>query len=911
MPTITSEIIIAYSQCPRKAYLLLFEKEEEIAVEYIEFLKKRKQNHQEAYLKSINTTASEITLSRIQELEYQGKSYFSKVTLQFNEFQARCDLLCIEQIEEDLDNLRYEPRILTGTYSVTKEQKLNLLFIGYLLEKILKLSINKGKIISLDNSCHTIKLNDNAKLIKPLINPINKWIKTFPSEPPPVILNKHCPYCQFQVSCREKAEQNDDLSLLTSITAKSWQKYHKRGILTIKQLSYLYKPKKQKRNKKNTFSSHKPEIQALAIRTGKIYLQDIPLLSRQEVEIFLDIEGIPDEKIYYLIGVLIFIRGQVNYTCFWADNRDEEDIIWLQFMERINFYPEAPIYHYGSYEAKAIKKLSKNHLDEDSYKLLEKRLININQYIYGKVYFPVYSNSLKDLGKYVGASWSNSLSSGLKSLVFRYHWEENRNTQIKQILINYNQEDCQALKLLTDVISSFSEIADTHENIDFVNQPKKIHTERGELVHRQFEIILETAHRDYDRNKISLRLLDNQKTFSRRKKTKSTNASRPSKQFSLKSRQPDLSVEVNPLEFCPIHCNELKISKYLSFKTIIDLIFSNNGVTKKVIRYFGNKSYCFQCKRYYSPPDISKYTTLQMYDRGFKIWIVYHRVSLKLPNRTIVRAIKEQFGESITSHTIRRFIKSTADDYVETETALIKNMLRSSAIYVDETPINIQGENWYVWVFTDGIRVVFKLTETRESAIVKETLSDFQGVLVSDFYPGYDSLEYQQQKCWVHLIRDINNDLWKFPFDREYEELVLAVRDLIIPIFKTIESYGLKSNKLIKYKSNVDEFYQRVIVDHYYQSELSIKYQKRFLRYRNSLFTFLEKDKVKWHNNMAENAIRHLAKQREISVTFSKSLTPSYLRLLGIMQTCRYQNKSFLKFLQSEKKDIDKFKIFI
>jgi transposase-like protein len=300
-----------------------------------------------------------------------------------------------------------------------------------------------------------------------------------------------------------------------------------------------------------------------------------------------------------------------------------------------------------------------------------------------------------------------------------------------------------------------------------------------------------------------------------------------------------------------------------------------------------------------------------MYDRGFKIWIVYHRVSLKLPNRTIARAIKEQFGESITSHTIRRFIKSTADDYVETETALIKNMLRSSAIYVDETPINIQGENWYVWVFTDGIRVVFKLTETRESAIVKETLSDFQGVLVSDFYPGYDSLEYQQQKYWVHLIRDINNDLWKFPFDREYEELVLAVRDLIIPIFKTIESYGLKSNKLIKYKSNVEEFYQRVIVDHYYQSELSIKYQKRFLRYRNSLFTFLEKDKVKWHNNMAENAIRHLAKQREISVTFSKSLTPSYLRLLGIMQTCRYQNKSFLKFLQSEKKDIDKFKIFI
>ena len=744
--------------------------------------------------------------------------------------------------------------------------------------------------------------------MQPLINPLKEWIKTSPSEPPPVILNKHCLYCQFQVNCRKEAEQDNDLSLLASMTTKSWHKYHKRGIFTIKQLSYLYKPQRQRKNQKKTFSRHKPELQALAIRTGKIYLQDIPILVRQEVEIFLDIEGIPDQKFYYLIGLLILVRGQVNYTSFWADNLEEEEKIWLQLVEKINLYPEAPIYHYGSYEAKAIKKLSKNYLDEDNYQLIEKRLINVNQYIYGEVYFPVYSNSLKELGKYVGASWSNNLSSGLESLVYRYRWEERSHPYIKQILINYNREDCQALKLLTDVISSLKEIADNDDGIDFVHQPKQFQTEKGKLVHRQLEIILETAHRDYDKNKISLRSLDNQKNVQRRKNIKSTKATRNCKQFLLKSRKSDISVEVKSLEYCPIHFNKLTISKYLAFKTIIDLIFNNNGVTKKVIRYFGNKSYCAQCKRYYPPPGISKYTTLQMYDRGFKIWIVYHRVSLRLPNRSIARAIKEQFGESITSHTVRRFIKSMAGEYIETENILIKNMLDSPAIYVDETPIDIQGNNWYVWVFTDGKRVVFKLTETREATIVKQTLSDYQGVLVSDFYSGYDSLEYQQQKCWVHLIRDLNDELWKFPFDAEYEEFILAVRDLIVPIFKNIETYGLKQKNLIKFKNNVEEFYQHIIVERYYQSELSIKYQKRFLRYRNSLFTFLEKDQVKWHNNMAENTIRHLAKQREISVTFSKSLTPSYLRLLGIKQTCRYQSKSFLKFLQSAKKDIDKFK---
>ena len=87
MQTITSEIIVAYSQCPRKAYLLLFEKEQGIAVAYIELLEKREKSHREACLNSITTISSEITLSEIQELKYLG-TCVSKVTLIFNEFQA-------------------------------------------------------------------------------------------------------------------------------------------------------------------------------------------------------------------------------------------------------------------------------------------------------------------------------------------------------------------------------------------------------------------------------------------------------------------------------------------------------------------------------------------------------------------------------------------------------------------------------------------------------------------------------------------------------------------------------------------------------------------------------------------------------------------------------------------------------
>lgn len=106
----------------------------------------------------------------------------------------------------------------------------------------------------------------------------------------------------------------------------------------------------------------------------------------------------------------------------------------------------------------------------------------------------------------------------------------------------------------------------------------------------------------------------------------------------------------------------------------------------------------------------------------------------------------------------------------------------------------------------------------------------------------------------------------------------------------------------------MERFYDKHIVDRDYTSELAVKYQKRFQRYRDSLFTFLEQDNIPWNNNMAERAIRQLAVQRKISGTFFKQVAPQYLRLLAIAQTCRFQEKSFLKFLLSESKDVDAFR---
>ena len=64
--------------------------------------------------------------------------------------------------------------------------------------------------------------------------------------------------------------------------------------------------------------------------------------------------------------------------------------------------------------------------------------------------------------------------------------------------------------------------------------------------------------------------------------------------------------------------------------------------------------------------------------------------------------------------------------------------------------------------------VFYLLKPTREADFLKDLLDGFHGVLVSDYYPGYDSLPCPQQKCLVHLIRDLNDDLLHHQLDTEY-----------------------------------------------------------------------------------------------------------------------------------------------
>jgi hypothetical protein len=258
---------------------------------------------------------------------------------------------------------------------------------------------------------------------------------------------------------------------------------------------------------------------------------------------------------------------------------------------------------------------------------------------------------------------------------------------------------------------------------------------------------------------------------------------------------------------------------------------------------------------------------------------------------------------------IHQFKKYAAQYYENTYNKILDKLIHGNFIHIDETKVNIRGGREYVWVLTNMEEVAFLHTATREGNFLKELLRDFKGVLISDFYAVYDSINCPQQKCLIHLIRDLNDDLYKNPFDEEYKDMTSRFSILLREIISTIDKNGLKKRYLNKYNRHVQKYFNYVL-GNAYKSDLALKYQKRFEKIQGKLFTFMNYDGVPWNNNNAEHAIKHFADYRHtVAGQIREFGLRNYLMLLSTYQTCEYKGVSFLKFLLSKETDIDKFRL--
>src|SRR3989338_4877518 len=278
-----------------------------------------------------------------------------------------------------------------------------------------------------------IKLDKLLKITESIIAKITAQqdISTEPS----LILNKHCAECKFQLLCRQSAIQKDELTLLSGMTEKERNKLHNKGIFSVTQLSYTFRPRRRPNRSKSKPNKYYASLKALAIREQKIHIAGKREFNIGQTPVYIDVEGIPDRDFYYLIGLRIKSGDSYTQYSLWANNLSEEKEIWARFLQTISKVENPRLIHYGSYEALFLKRMKARYPEaiEDSTLLdrLITEYVNILSVIYAHIYFPTYSNGLKEIGRYLGFQWADTDASGLNALLWRSKWEFSKEPGLK------------------------------------------------------------------------------------------------------------------------------------------------------------------------------------------------------------------------------------------------------------------------------------------------------------------------------------------------------------------------------------------------------------------------------------------------------------------------------------------------
>lgn len=889
--TITQEIFEAFLRCPTKAYLIAHHVEAERVpldpqvVETDEAYRKEGLSRICSGVPADETLIDAPTLNDLKRRRYQLIVNCSLITP-----SLEAGIHGLHLPTRDKPNTRgfYIPFRFVSTEKVPVIAKMLLAFDAFVLSEVSRTAVPVGEVIhGREYASTVVPLAASYSKMRSALGRIAELLAN--ASPPPLILNKHCAECQFVQRCARIAKEKDDLSLLSKMGEKERLRYHQKGIFTVTQLSYTY------RHRRRTSQKHDHALKALAVRKNQVHITGSIVLRTFGTPVYMDVEGDADRDFYYCIGIRFEPDGVVVQTSFWADDPSDEGRMWTECLATLSTINNAQLVHYGSYEGTFLRQMKKRYPTAGPANLLDQLMesaVNLLAIIYAQVYFPTYSNGLKDIAQHLGFSWSEPDASGLMALRWRREWDRSREPALKQRLIKYNAEDCAAAEIVAQALSSLS--APSANVVDAETVKREYPQRFGEIdfVLPEFRQINEAARWDYQREKVYLR--------SRLPRTRSR-LKTPTGRVSPRARVVNVKEE-RPT--CCVACGSTAIKRWGRLARVVhDLKVTGTGIKRWVVRYSFPRYICWQCRKTFHKfaSDGGKYgATIRAY-------VVYQVIELQLSQRAVAGSLAQIFSLPVSPEMVNRLKSDSATRYTEVYKALLDKIVRGPVVHADETKATILGKQAYVWVFANSEDVAYLFSESRDASTPERVLKGFGGVLVSDFYTGYDSIACPQQKCLIHLMRDINEDLCKQPFNEEMKHIAQLFAELLQPIVASVDRFGLKARHLRKHEPTVKRFY-KALLRRTYQTEVAAAYQRRFEKNRDRLFVFLNNDGVPWNNNNAEHAIKAFARLRNIigGTSTAKGLH-EYLIMLSISETCKNKGARFLDFLLSQECDVDRF----
>jgi len=330
---ITAELFEAFLKCPRKCWLRATGK----AVggnKYAEWVKTQDQSYRVSGIERLveESSARRVATSPPAENLKTAKWRLATNLAIGSETNQNALEACIHGVERAPSEGRgkaaqFIPIRFTFTNKVGRDAKLLAAFDALVLSEALRRKVSVSKII---HGANYATLNvQTATLTAEVRKRIEQTVGMLSNQTPPdLILNRHCPECDFCKQCYRRAIDADELSLLANMSAKERQKLRSKGIFTVTQLSYTFRPRRRSKRLRDRREKYHHSLKALAIRERKIHVVGTPKLQIDGTPVYLDVEGLPERDFYYLIGLQIDNGDSAVQHSLWADTIGDEAKIW-------------------------------------------------------------------------------------------------------------------------------------------------------------------------------------------------------------------------------------------------------------------------------------------------------------------------------------------------------------------------------------------------------------------------------------------------------------------------------------------------------------------------------------------------------------------------------------------------------
>ncbi len=369
--------------------------------------------------------------------------------------------------------------------------------------------------------------------------------------------------------------------------------------------------------------------------------------------------------------------------------------------------------------------------------------------------------------------------------------------------------------------------------------------------------------------------------FGRRKRPRSGSGHKPPPQprdAASYRRPPPAEDEITSEEHHPIttchHCGGPLTDKEEYTRYTEDIILAALSAAaqfKTVEKHTIERGYCVPCGKYSSAQDLrGQEVSLGPNVRS----LICYLVTLRDHSYSqVINLLWDLYRFRVTDGEITAILDAQRLRLLPAYEELKENIRASPAVHMDESRWRIQSEHaGYAWSMssTTSSDVVFKLADSRGMGNAEELLGEnFQGVGITDRYPGYKHLFTMHQICWAHLQRTAK-DLTHLEclgrtkqkhVTRFYQQLAAIYADI-----RTCQEGAFDETTRQRQATELLEQTTRLCQPHKLDPKKLADLKAGILEYQDCLFICLTVNGIPADNNRAERDIKKLVMKRKKSL---------------------------------------------